>query len=136
MWCLMLMWWTAHRLRRHRATALTILAVAALYYARARLGLLQQLVRGQVTPLWPPPASPSPPCSCSGRGSGRHRRRRPRWSTSPSGPTVPSVLAIVIGNTVAPLCAYLLLTRAGFRHDLDRLRDGLALVFLGGLGPC
>jgi hypothetical protein len=34
--------------------ALQIGAVAALYYATGKLGLLQQLVRGQVTPLWPP----------------------------------------------------------------------------------
>src|SRR6478735_12003964 len=33
---------------------LRIAAMAALYYGAAELGLQQQLVRGQVTPLWPP----------------------------------------------------------------------------------
>src|SRR5689334_10187793 len=42
------------RLRSGAATALEICVIAALYYASGRLGLLQQLVRGQVTPLWPP----------------------------------------------------------------------------------
>ncbi|MFJ3954183.1 hypothetical protein SLV14_006843 [Streptomyces sp. Je 1-4] len=39
-------------LRRHGATAARILGVAAVYYGGAQLGLLQELVRGQVTPLW------------------------------------------------------------------------------------
>jgi integral membrane sensor domain MASE1 len=42
------------RLRRSGLTALEIYALAALYFGSAKLGLLQQLVRGQVTPLWPP----------------------------------------------------------------------------------
>lgn len=41
------------RLRRGGVTALMIGAVAGLYYGGGELGLLQQLVRGQVTPLWP-----------------------------------------------------------------------------------
>ncbi|MGX1567452.1 MASE1 domain-containing protein, partial [Streptomyces sp. NPDC055509] len=43
----------------------------------------------------------------------------------------PSSLGVLAGNTVAPVVGYLLLRRAGFRTDLARLRDGLALVFLG-----
>ncbi|MER5893436.1 MASE1 domain-containing protein [Streptomyces sp. NPDC001876] len=123
------------QLRRHRATALTILAVAALYYATARLGLLQQLVRGQVTPLWPPTGIAVAALLLFGV------RVWPGIAVGALavnifiGPSVPSVVAIVVGNTLAPICSYLLLTRAGFRNDLDRLQDALALVFLGALAP-
>lgn len=123
------------QLRRHRATALTILAVAALYYATARLGLLQQLVRGQVTPLWPPTGIAVAAMLLFGV------RVWPGIAVGALavnifiGPSVASVVAIVVGNTLAPICSYLLLTRAGFRNDLDRLQDALALVFLGALAP-
>lgn len=39
----------------------------------------------------------------------------------------------MVGNTAAPVCAWLLLRAVGFRLSLSRLRDGLALVFLGAL---
>jgi integral membrane sensor domain MASE1 len=50
------------------------------------------------------------------------------------GPSIPAVLVISAGNTLAPVCACLLLTRTGFRTDLLRLRDALALVFVAALG--
>jgi serine phosphatase RsbU (regulator of sigma subunit)/anti-sigma regulatory factor (Ser/Thr protein kinase) len=37
------------------------------------------------------------------------------------------------GNTLAPLVAVALLSRVGFRRQLDRQRDALAIVFLGAL---
>ncbi|MGW2418933.1 MASE1 domain-containing protein [Streptomyces sp. NPDC001709] len=120
------------RLRRSGPAALEICAIAALYYGSARLGLLQQLVRGQVTPLWPP----------SGIAVAGLLLRGPRvWPgialgaflvNFSLGPSLPAVLGIVAGNTLAPVCSYLLLRRTGFRAELDRLRDALALIFLGG----
>ncbi|MFF4210298.1 MASE1 domain-containing protein [Streptomyces sp. NPDC001796] len=119
------------RLRRGAVTALEICVIAALYYASGRLGLLQQLVRGQVTPLWPP----------TGIAVAGLLLLGPRvWPgialgafaiNVSLGPSIPAVLAIVAGNTLAPLCSYALLRRAGFRTEMDRLRDALALVFLG-----
>jgi integral membrane sensor domain MASE1 len=41
------------------------------------------------------------------------------------------VAMICIGNTLAPVCAWLLLRWARFRVDLAHMRDALALVFLG-----
>jgi serine phosphatase RsbU (regulator of sigma subunit)/integral membrane sensor domain MASE1/anti-sigma regulatory factor (Ser/Thr protein kinase) len=38
-----------------------------------------------------------------------------------------------VGNTLAPLLAVTLLRGAGFRRQLDRQRDALAIVFLGAL---
>ncbi|WP_193433421.1 MASE1 domain-containing protein [Streptomyces fodineus] len=118
-------------LRRNGQAALEICAIAALYYGSAKLGLLQQLVRGQVTPLWPP----------SGLAVASLVLRGPRvWPgiaigaflvNISLGPSLPAVLAIAVGNTLAPVCSYLLLRRTGFRAELDRLRDAFALIFLG-----
>ncbi|WP_316743958.1 MASE1 domain-containing protein [Streptomyces sp. MK7] len=119
------------QLRRGGMTVLEICAVAALYLGSAKLGLLQQLVRGQVTPLWPP----------SGIALASLLLRGPRvWPgialgaflvNVSLGPSLPAVLAITAGNTLAPLCSYALLRRTGFRAELDRLWDALALIFLG-----
>lgn len=122
-------------LRRHKVTALAILAVAALYYATARLGLLQQLVRDQVTPLWPPTGIAVAALLLFGLRIWPGIAIGALAVNISIGPTTASVLAIAAGNTLAPVCSYLLLRRAGFRNDLDRLRDALALVFLGALGP-
>ncbi|MET9390108.1 MASE1 domain-containing protein [Streptomyces sp. NPDC006624] len=117
--------------RRGASAVLEILVVAALYYGSAELGFLQQLVRGQVTPLWPP----------SGIALASLLLRGPRvWpgialgaflANITLGPSLAAVLAIAVGNTLAPLCSYLLLRRAGFHTDLNRLRDALALILLG-----
>ena len=112
-------------------TAVLNLAVAAVYYAGAQLGLLQELVRGQVTPMWPPTGvALACPAAARPRGWPGIALGSSRVNV-PIGPAPPAVLVIVAGNTVAPLCAYLLLRRVGFRTELARLRDGLALVFLG-----
>ncbi|MEU0954788.1 MASE1 domain-containing protein [Streptomyces niveus] len=123
------------QLRRHRPTALTILAVAALYYATARLGLLQQLVRGQVTPLWPPTGISVAALLLFGTRVWPGIAIGALAVNATIGPNVWSVLAIVAGNTLAPVCSYLLLHRAGFHNDLDRLKDAVSLVFLGALSP-
>ncbi|MFI1363776.1 MASE1 domain-containing protein [Streptomyces griseochromogenes] len=119
------------RLRGGGLVALEICAIAALYLGAAKVGLLQQLVRGQVTPLWPP----------SGIAVASLLLLGPRiWPgialgaflvNISLGPSLPAVLAIAAGNTLAPVCSYLLLRGAGFRIELNRLRDALALIFLG-----
>ncbi|MFF3904734.1 MASE1 domain-containing protein [Streptomyces sp. NPDC001848] len=118
-------------LRRGAVTALEICVIAALYYASGRLGLLQQLVRGQVTPLWPPTGIALAGLLLLGPRVWPGIALGALLINISLGPSVPAVLTIVAGNTVAPLCAYALLGRAGFRNEMDRLRDALALVFLG-----
>nr|WP_237536608.1 MASE1 domain-containing protein [Streptomyces sp. SID5785] len=115
---------------------LKILAVAACYYVAGRLGLVSQVdVEGVVvTPIWPPTGVSVAALLVLGVGV---------WPGIALGCflviasiTTPefTVLVNVAGSTVAPLCSFLLLRRIGFRLDISRLRDGLALVFLGGLG--
>ncbi|MFD7560547.1 MASE1 domain-containing protein [Streptomyces sp. NPDC059835] len=123
--------------RRFPAVILPILAVAVVYYASARLGLRHRVVveGAIVTPLWPP-TGVAVACLLwlgvriwPGIALGTFLAIQQITAFDAPG------LGIVAGNTLAPLCAYLLLRRVGFRTELDRLRDGLALVFLGGLVP-
>lgn len=120
-------------IRRYGATGLRIVAVAAAYYAGARLGLLQELVRGQVTPLWPPTGIALTCLLLLGLRTWPGVALGALAVNAPIGPTVPAVAAIVAGNTLSLVCSYLLLRRVGFRTELDRLRDALSLVFLGAL---
>ncbi|WP_405429018.1 MASE1 domain-containing protein [Streptomyces erythrochromogenes] len=116
------------------SAALRILAaVAAVYYAAAQVGLLHQLVRDQVTPLWPPTGVALAALLIMGLRVWPGIALGAFLVNVFLGPSLVSVLAIAAGNTLAPVCACLMLRRAGFRNELDRLRDVLALVFLGAL---
>ena len=120
-------------LRRYGAAALHVLVFAAVYYGAARIGLLQQLVRDQVTPLWPPTGVALAGLLVLGLRIWPGIALGAFLVNVSLGPSAVSVLAIVAGNTLAPVCAYLLLRAVGFRTELDRLRAVLALVFLGAL---
>ena len=50
-----------------------------------------------------------------------------------TGPAI-TVVPTAAGTTLACLAAYWALRRSGFRLELDRLRDALALVFLAAFG--
>ncbi|MFK0023663.1 MASE1 domain-containing protein [Streptomyces sp. NPDC090798] len=121
------------RLRRYTVKGLQLAAVAAAYYVSARIGLQQQLVRGQVTPLWPPTGVAVVVLMLWGLRMWPGIALGAFLVNVMLGPSILPVLAIAVGNTLAPVCAYLLLRRVGFRTELDRLRDALALVFLGAL---
>ena len=120
-------------LRRYGADALRSLALAAVYYGGAELGLLEQQVRGQVTPLWPPTGVAVAALLLFGPRLWPGIALGAFLANVAIGPSAPALLAIVVGNTLAPVCSYLLLRRAGFHDEVDRLRDALALVFLGAL---
>jgi len=113
--------------------ALQILGVATAYYLAAEIGLLQQLVRGQVTPLWPPTGVALVCLLLLGGRVWPGIALGALLVNAPIGPSMSAVAAIVSGNTLAPLFAYWMLNRVGFRIELDRLRDGLALVSLGAI---
>ncbi|TQM84265.1 integral membrane sensor domain MASE1 [Saccharothrix saharensis] len=111
--------------------AVHVVVVAACYYAGARVGLLQALVNDQVTPLWPPTGVAVLALLLGGQ------RMWPgvalgAFATNSTLADLGATFLITAGNTLAPVVAYLLLKRAGFRPEMDRTRDALALVLLGG----
>ncbi|TXS43069.1 MASE1 domain-containing protein [Streptomyces sp. OR43] len=122
--------------RRRAMALLRILAVAGAYYVAADLGLLRQVtVHGAVvTPLWPPTGIALGALLVMGL------RVWPGIALGSllviatlSGSVSASTAVVVAGNTLAPVCAFLLLRGVGFRPELARLRDGVVLVFLGAM---
>lgn len=117
-------------LRRYAVVALQIVGVGVTYYLAARLGLLAGISRGQVSPLWPATGISLVALLLLGARVwpgillGAFLSQLSFLSWQPA-------LLTGIGNVLAPLCAYFLLRRVGFRVNLGRLRDALALVFLG-----
>ncbi|MFJ9031836.1 MASE1 domain-containing protein [Streptomyces sp. NPDC102274] len=134
--CLMAVVARSEKFRGLFVASLRILGVAVIYYAGTRIGTLEGVVRVEgaaVSPLWPPTGIALTCLFLMGPGI---------WpgitlgvlfhllTLDPLSAVSPGVMA---GCTLAPLCSYLLLRRVGFRIELDRPRDGLALVFLGAL---
>lgn len=119
------------RLHTWAVTGAWIVAVAVAYYLAAKVGLLQALVRDQVTPLWPPTGIALSALFIGGLRVWPGITIAACLVNASVGPSALAVLSISAGNTLAPVCAYLLLRRVGFHFELDRVRDALALVFLG-----
>ncbi|MCX5082671.1 MASE1 domain-containing protein [Streptomyces sp. NPDC001939] len=124
-------------LRRLSEALLRVLAVAAAYYATGRLGLWQRIVLegAVVTPLWLPTGVAVTCLLWMGLRIWPGIALGAFLLIQSIGSFSLSDLGIVAANTLAPVCAYLLLRKVGFRIALDRLRDGVALVFLGALLP-
>ncbi|WP_435860168.1 MASE1 domain-containing protein [Streptomyces roseus] len=123
--------------RRFRGTLLGILIVATAYYASGRIGLLLRVVveGAVVTPLWLPTGIAVAALLWFGLRIWPGIALGTFFAIEHLASFQLADVGIIVGNTLAPLCAYMLLRRAGFRIEIDRLRDGLALVFLGGLVP-
>ncbi|MFB7914529.1 MASE1 domain-containing protein [Streptomyces sp. NPDC056061] len=126
----------SERTRRTGPAALRSLAVAAAYYASGGLGLIPGVaVHGAaVTPLWPPTGIALSALILLGPGVWPGIALGSLCVVSTLSDSVSVLTCVVVaGNTLAPVCSYLMLRRAGFRRELDRLRDGFVLVFLGAL---
>ncbi|WP_410638448.1 MASE1 domain-containing protein [Amycolatopsis sp. lyj-346] len=110
------------------------LAVALCYYLGGLLGLSLALVRGQVTPFWPSSGIAVVSLLLFGRRAVPGILLGAAAVNAAFGPTAIAVAGITAGNTLAPLLAWKLLTWAGFRPRLERLRDAVTLITLGALG--
>lgn len=119
--------------RRITAVVSANLAVAAAYFLAGEIGLQLALVRGQVTPLWPCTGIALVCLLMLGLRAVPGVALGAFLVNVAIGPSLGAVTFIVAGNTLAPVVAYLLLRRVDFRKELGRLRDTLALIFLGGL---
>ncbi|HET7419741.1 MAG TPA: MASE1 domain-containing protein [Candidatus Dormibacteraeota bacterium] len=120
-------------MRSHAAYALRLAGVAVVYFVAARLSLGLALVHGQVTPIWPPTGIALVAILTFGRRMWPAIAIAALATNLPIGPTPLAAAAIAAGNTIAPLTSAELLRRVGFHLDVDRMRDALAIVFLGAL---
>src|SRR5260221_841288 len=120
-----------------RVTGLSVvlqLAVVTLAYWLAAIASLRlALVHGQVTPIWPPTGIALVAILVLGRRVWPAVFLAALAVNLPIGPSILGAASIAAGNTLAPLIAAALLKRAGFRIELDRLRDAVAIIVLGAL---
>src|SRR5579859_7180079 len=123
-----------HRQASMLRTLLQLAVVALAYWLAARMSLQLALVHGQVTPIWPPTGIALVAILVFGRRVWPSVFLAALAVNLPIGPSPVGAAAIAVGNTVAPMTAAFLLNRAGFRIELDRLRDAAAIVLLGALG--
>jgi len=107
--------------------------LGVVYYVAAVLSLRMALVGGQVTPIWPPTGIALVGLLYFGRKVWPGVAIAAFFVNAPIGPTLFTAAGVTAGNTLAPLLAVVLLQRMGFRLELDRLRDALAIVFVGAL---
>jgi diguanylate cyclase (GGDEF)-like protein len=108
------------------SAALLIVSVA--YYGTAILSLRVALVLHQVTPFWPPTGIALVGLLVFGRRVWPGIALAAFLVNAPISASLGAAAAISVGNTLGPLAAALALHRLGFRTELDRFRDALALV--------
>jgi serine phosphatase RsbU (regulator of sigma subunit)/anti-sigma regulatory factor (Ser/Thr protein kinase) len=112
---------------------LRLVGIAAAYYLGARLGLSLSLVGNDVTPLWPPTGIAVAALLVAGRSYWPAVALAALAVNLPISANPWAALVTAVGNTLAPVVAVTLLHRVGFRRQLDRQRDAMAIVFLGAL---
>jgi PAS domain S-box-containing protein len=113
--------------------AIKIVLVGVAYYASGRLGLRLALVEKNVTPLWPPTGIAVVAFLVLGRGIWPGVALAAFLVNAPISSNLWAAGATAVGNTIAPLVAAELLIRTGFRKELERLRDAIAIVLLAAL---
>src|ERR1700694_3441725 len=107
--------------------------VALAYWVGARLSLNLALVRGQVTPIWPPTGIALVAFLLIGRRAWPAIAIAAFAVNLPIGPTPLGAAIIAAGNTLAPLVSVELLKRVGFHRELDRLQDAVAIILIAAL---
>ncbi|MFN2545557.1 MAG: MASE1 domain-containing protein [Actinomycetota bacterium] len=110
-----------------------LVAVGIAYYVAARLSLKLALVEKNVTPLWPPTGIAVVSLLILGRRVWPGIAIAAFLVNLPISTNAFAAAATAAGNTIAPVVAASLLERFEFRRHLDRLRDAIAMIFLGGL---
>ncbi|MEQ7005637.1 MASE1 domain-containing protein [Actinopolymorpha sp. B17G11] len=121
-------------IRTHLVTVLVMVALAGVYLGTALLGVLQEFGSGTLRTMWPP----------TGVALAALLLLGPRmWPSVALGSFLvnliildhpPLVSAVIcLAATLGVVLAVLLLRMAHFQNGLDRLRDLLALVFLGAI---
>src|SRR5687768_13034730 len=115
-----------------RLVVLNVL-LAAIYTIAARLGLMMDAVSGFATLVWP---ATGIAIAATVRGG---LRMSPGIAAGAllanlwTGAPLAVACGIAVGNTLEAVLAAVALRRAGFRPELDRLRDVLALIVLAAL---
>ncbi|HET8752313.1 MAG TPA: MASE1 domain-containing protein [Gaiellaceae bacterium] len=112
--------------------AVRLVAVAAVYYGGAKLGLALSVAHGVITPVWPPTGIALASLVLFGRQMWPAVAVGAFLANATGGASIPVALALSFGNTLEAVIGYELLRLVRFRPSLERVRDVLALVILAG----
>ncbi|MFL5870670.1 MAG: PP2C family protein-serine/threonine phosphatase [Solirubrobacterales bacterium] len=117
-----------------RAYALAVIVLAAVYYGAGKLGLSLAFMTPSVTAIWPPTGIALAAVVLLGYRIWPGVALGAFLANAWTGVPLYTALGITLGNTLEALVgAYLLVEVADFRPSLDRVRDVLAVVVLGGV---
>ena len=119
---------------RYLAYTGELVALAALYFGAARIGLAMDAVGGFATLVWPPTGIALAALLLRGHRLWPGVMIGAWVANFLTGASFPVALGIATGNTLeAVLAAYALRRLSGYRTSLDRLRDVLALIVLAAM---
>jgi PAS domain S-box-containing protein len=107
--------------------------VAAAYFGVAKLCLLLAVANSSVTAVWPPSGLALAAVVVWGRRAWPGIWLGAFLVNLTTQGSVLAVAGIATGNTIEPLLGAFLLSRVGFRRNLERIRDVVALVLLAGV---
>lgn len=110
---------------------LICLLVAVLYVLAARAGFSLAFATRQVTAVWPPTGIAIAALWLFGGRAWPGVLAGAFVANALASESLPTALAIAIGNTLGPLLGVRLLALAHFDARMERVRDVLALAFLG-----
>ncbi|MGH7336659.1 MAG: MASE1 domain-containing protein, partial [Myxococcota bacterium] len=113
-------------------TALLLVALAALYFAAAQLGLTLAFVAPQVTVVWPPTGIALAALILFGLRTWPAVWIGALLANATVAP-LPVAAGIATGNTLEALAGAWLLSRFGFRPSLERMRDVSILLGAGAI---
>jgi PAS domain S-box-containing protein len=112
----------------------TVLAIAAVYFVAARLGLSMAFLAPQVSPVWPPTGLALVALVRFGLGAWPGIALGAFAANAMTSAPPGIALGIAAGNTLEAVLAVWLLQRLGFRPTLERLRDVLGLAVIAAAG--
>ena len=110
--------------------ALQLVAVGAVYYGAAKLGLALSVAHGVITPVWAPTGIALAALVLLGRRMWPAVLVAAFIANSTHGTSIPVAFLISVGNTAEAVVGRELLARVRFRPALERVRDVLAFVLL------
>jgi signal transduction histidine kinase/integral membrane sensor domain MASE1/ActR/RegA family two-component response regulator len=111
-----------------------VLAIAAVYFATAKLGLRMAFVAEQVTVVWPATGLAMGVLLWLGWRYWPGVALGAFLANATAGAPVGTALGIATGNTLESVIAVGLLRWAGFANSFERLKDVLAFVLLAAVG--
>jgi two-component system CheB/CheR fusion protein len=112
---------------------LGVLAVAAVYFGAARLGLSMAFLAEQVSPVWPPTGIALAALLLFGRRYWPGITLGALMANAMTNAPLPTACGIAVGNTLEAVVGAALLERVDFRTSLERVRDVAALIVFAAL---